>query len=580
MRAVEPALAAGATIVIGYGLAGRLLPGIVELARSRSAGGRLEQPITYWNAEGALAAMGLVLCARLAGDRRARRAMRAAAAAAAGAARRRRLPVLLARGDRGRRCSGWSCSSRPPRRARQLRAAAVALAPPLAAAACAAVFPGVASLEGPLGDRTRDGAIALALLARDRGRRARWSPSRTAPRGRRASRWSRAGSAASAAAVAPSRSRRARRRRPRRAAERRRARRGRRRAAGSRRRARTATSTGAWRCAAFGREPLTGLGAGGFRVVWLQERPIAEAVRDTHSIELEMAAELGLVGLLALRADGRRRRRGGARRAAARARGRPPARARRALVWFLHASIDWDWQLPAVSAARRSSLAGALIALSESPRARAGPAGAARRAPAAAVAGSRSARERRRARPTRSGCRARGARTSSSSAIASRSRARAPGSTQRPLEVRRRVGVQQPRVAERRLGARERCPATSSCARRARSPRCLQAHVALHHREPGEHERRRRRRRRRGRATLTAPRRSAAPRGRKTQTASTQTPTYDRGRHEQREPAARPRRPGRARPGRSPTCAPARRSARAGSARAGRAACPDTISIG
>src|SRR5919202_2819167 len=60
LRAVEPALSAGGTGVIGYGLAGRLLPGVVHLARSRSAGGRLEQPITYWNAEGALAAGGLI----------------------------------------------------------------------------------------------------------------------------------------------------------------------------------------------------------------------------------------------------------------------------------------------------------------------------------------------------------------------------------------------------------------------------------------------------------------------------------------------------------------------------------------
>ena len=66
IRAVEPALAAGATVVIGYGLAGRLLPGILDLDRSERADGRLEQPITYWNAEGALAAVGLVLCAHLA----------------------------------------------------------------------------------------------------------------------------------------------------------------------------------------------------------------------------------------------------------------------------------------------------------------------------------------------------------------------------------------------------------------------------------------------------------------------------------------------------------------------------------
>ena len=59
LRAVEPALAAGVAVVIGYGLAGRLLPRVLELDRSLSAGGRLEQPITYWNAEGALAAVGV-----------------------------------------------------------------------------------------------------------------------------------------------------------------------------------------------------------------------------------------------------------------------------------------------------------------------------------------------------------------------------------------------------------------------------------------------------------------------------------------------------------------------------------------
>ena len=34
------------------------------------------------------------------------------------------------------------------------------------------------------------------------------------------------------------------------------------------------------------------------------------------------------------------------------------------LVWFLHASIDWDWQLPAVSLPA-VALAGLLIALGE-----------------------------------------------------------------------------------------------------------------------------------------------------------------------------------------------------------------------
>jgi len=57
-----------------------------------------------------------------------------------------------------------------------------------------------------------------------------------------------------------------------------------------------------WRVglAAFADHPIGGLGAGGFRVRWLQERQIREAVRDVHSLELEQLAELGLIGLLAL----------------------------------------------------------------------------------------------------------------------------------------------------------------------------------------------------------------------------------------------------------------------------------------
>jgi hypothetical protein len=68
IRAVEPALAAGTVVVIGYGLSERLLPGLLHFARSVSAEGRLEQPLTYWNAMGELAAIGFVLCARIAGD--------------------------------------------------------------------------------------------------------------------------------------------------------------------------------------------------------------------------------------------------------------------------------------------------------------------------------------------------------------------------------------------------------------------------------------------------------------------------------------------------------------------------------
>jgi len=127
-----------------------------------------------------------------------------------------------------------------------------------------------------------------------------------------------------------------------------------------------------WRVAlkAFGDDPLIGAGSGGFRVVWLQERPIRETVRDTHSLEFEVAAELGLVGLLALALMC-----GGmivtARRALA---GHGPVAAGAAaalLVWFLHASIDWDWEMPAVTLPALV-LAGLLITQAE-----AGPAPAA-----------------------------------------------------------------------------------------------------------------------------------------------------------------------------------------------------------
>src|SRR4029077_117438 len=66
---VEPGLAARAALVVGYGVSERLVPGLLHFARSVSAEGRLQQPLTYWNAMGELAALGFVLCARLAGDR-------------------------------------------------------------------------------------------------------------------------------------------------------------------------------------------------------------------------------------------------------------------------------------------------------------------------------------------------------------------------------------------------------------------------------------------------------------------------------------------------------------------------------
>jgi hypothetical protein len=383
LRAVEPVLAAGATVVIGYGLAGRLLPGLVHLKRSHSAGGRLEQPITYWNAEGLLAAVGLVLCARLAGDRSRPAWMRALAAAAT---------VPLGAGvylsySRGAIAVAVLALlvlvAAAPTRA-QLRASGLALAAAIAAALGTAFLPGVASLSGT--HRERDGAIALALLV-VMAAAATIAARRTAPD--EPLRFSRRLVPATAVVVGlvavglviaglsekPSAEDLSR---------------------GAQATRLTTVSSNRyeyWRVGldAFAAHPLQGLGAAGFRVEWLKKRHIAEGVRDVHSLEFEMAAELGLVGLLAFAVM-----LAGvvlaARRALARHRAAAAGPCAALIAWVLHTSIDWDWQLPAVTLPA-IALAGALIVLAEAapaqpPRTEAGSSRRRAASARAAVAGS------------------------------------------------------------------------------------------------------------------------------------------------------------------------------------------------
>jgi O-antigen ligase len=365
LRALEPALAGGATIVIGYGLAGRLLPGIVDLARSRSAGGRLEQPITYWNAEGALAAVGLVLCVRLAGDRSRPPIVRALAAAAIvplGAG----VYLSYSRGAIAVAALGIVTVAALARSRTQLRVSAVALAFAVVAAVAAAVFPGVASLEGS--HRTRDGAIVLAILVVLAAAAAALAYRDRAPADDTLPAWGRRlgpVAAVIAVAVAAGLLVGGLSERPTQAEL----------GAGAKARRLTTVSSNRyeyWRVAldTFADHPLAGEGAGGFRVAWLRHRKINEAVRDTHSLEFEMAAELGLVGLLALALAA-----GGvaaaSRRALASHRALAAGPVAGVLAWFLHASIDWDWQLPGVSLPA-IALAAGLIVLAEEPQPREG----------------------------------------------------------------------------------------------------------------------------------------------------------------------------------------------------------------
>jgi hypothetical protein len=364
-RAVEPALAAGATIVIGYGLSGRLLPGVIEQSASNSADGRLEQPLTYWNAEGLLAAFGLILCARLLGDRSRPVWMRTLAAAATGPLGAG-VYLTYSRGAIAVAVAGLLVLvAAAPYRA-QLRAVVIALVAAVAGAGVSELFPGVASLAGKMGDRERDGAIALALILAIVAvtAAAGWWFSRADMRPGRGDvelpgrRWWVALPIAAVAVVLAGLI-----------------------YGGLQERSEEALGVAAaerlasvssnryeyWKVAVdeFLDHPVTGLGSGGFRSAWLRERPIPEGVRDTHSLELEIASELGLVGLVAFGLLV-----GGVIVAAGRALSRRPAAAAGATgaltAWILHAGFDWDWQLPAVTIPALI-LAGLLIAIAEEP---------------------------------------------------------------------------------------------------------------------------------------------------------------------------------------------------------------------
>jgi O-Antigen ligase len=357
-RAVEPALAAGALVVVGYGLSGRLAPGVVHLHATARAGGRLEQPLTYWNATGALAAIGLVLCARLAGDVGRPRALRIAAAAAA-APLGMGAYLSFSRGAIACLLAGLAALVVFDRTRTQLRAAAIALGAGALAGAAAAPFGAVRALHP--GNATAQGLAVLALLAaiaagaallQARGLDERPAPLRV-----------RAGPVVAVvvalallpyAAVVlaegggPSRD-----------------------AAFGATNARLSDvgthRLSYWRVAVdvAADHPIAGAGSGAFAVEWLRRRTIDERVRNAHSLELQTLADLGLIGLallagvLAATALASRRVLGADRALAA-----GPAAA--ALTWVLHAGLDWDWEMPAVTLVA-VTLAGLLLCRAGAP---------------------------------------------------------------------------------------------------------------------------------------------------------------------------------------------------------------------
>lgn len=99
----------------------------------------------------------------------------------------------------------------------------------------------------------------------------------------------------------------------------------------------------------FAAQPLRGEGAGTYQLAWARHRPYAFTVIDAHSLYVESLGELGIVGfllivgtLLALIVGLARRVRAGPREAYA-------ALLAMTCLWAVHAGVDWDWEMPAVT---------------------------------------------------------------------------------------------------------------------------------------------------------------------------------------------------------------------------------------
>jgi hypothetical protein len=360
-RCLEPGIAAGAVIVIGYGLSERLLPGALHFARSITAQGRLEQPLTYWNAMGELAAIALVLTSRIAGDAGRPPGLRSLAAATA-APLGMGLYLSFSRGAAFACLVGLLVLLAAAPRREQLASVLLTLLSAGLAAAVATPLHDLSTLGGPLGTRELEGGIALAALlvlmlaagviqlALTRRRRA--ARQRRVPRHPITLALA-LGAAGLGAVIAVGG------------------------AEGSTRQ--ISTSAGRfvalasnrydfWRVAlkAFAAQPVRGVGAGGWQVWWLRYRSFGGFARDAHSLPLQTAAELGLIGLLLLLTffagvalSGRTALRMSAPCAAGPLAG--------FVVYAAHAPLDWDWQIPALTLVALLLAAG-LLALPEAER--------------------------------------------------------------------------------------------------------------------------------------------------------------------------------------------------------------------
>jgi len=362
----EPVLLAGLVSICAVGLSERLLPELVQLSRSQTAAGRLEQPLTYWNAMGLVAAWAWLAGARLAGDVTRTRLVRALAAATLPLSGLTLYLTFSRAGLVAVAAGVVVLAALAPHARTQLPTIFVGGVATAVAVAVANRLPTVRSLDVGVTGNPADGhhmllvlsllaagcAIAGAVAKRRHTDAVRRVPARRAVFVLSASVVALAGAIAGVAAsdVRPAAQSPVRGATP------------------ERLRSIDTNRYAYWRVAIemAKREPLRGEGAGSFAVAWRERPNRPDRATDAHSLYLETFAELGVVGVawLALFVGALITGAIGALRQHAAAAVGPTALL---AAWLVHAGVDWDWEMPA--ATMPALLAGAaLLAWAEGTR--------------------------------------------------------------------------------------------------------------------------------------------------------------------------------------------------------------------
>ena len=108
-----------------------------------------------------------------------------------------------------------------------------------------------------------------------------------------------------------------------------------------------------WRAAldGFSAHPFHGTGAGTYEFTWDRHRRLVFDVVDAHGLYFETLSELGMVGLVLLLTVILAVLVTLARRARGLNRGYYAGLFAAGLAWAIHAGVDWDWEMPAVTLA-------------------------------------------------------------------------------------------------------------------------------------------------------------------------------------------------------------------------------------